>query len=238
MAKAAYDAADLKSCETLLFRLLEQGKSLKESVFATNTCKVGLAMVYLASDKVDAAEKQLKEVVNALAGSASEALDELRAVALRFHAQALMEKGDEQGAQNELDEAVQVFEKIGPQGAAQLAYALSDLGGLKVRQGKLNEAKDYIFSALDLLETTVGPENPAYMKAEIMYSLCHTESKDEFLNSTEDAIVKMQYEYGYKHPDIVQALRRYTKARMDRGETDKIAEAKEKFPLLEKILKH
>src|SRR5579883_2734082 len=129
-AKAAYDAADLKTCETLLFRLLEQAKSLKENVFAVNTSKVGLGVVYLASNKVDAAEKQLQEVIHALMSSGDTTLEELRAVALRFHARALVQKGDESGAEKELRDAIEVFEKIGPHGVVQLAYALSDLGSL------------------------------------------------------------------------------------------------------------
>jgi len=236
-AKAAYQEADFKTCESLLFRLLEQAKTLKESVFAVNTTKISMGVLCLANGKVEEAETQLSAVITALAGSGDQALKELHAVALRFHSNALVEAGNEERAEQELDQAIQILEKVGISSAVQLAYALSDLGALKVRQGKLDEAKDYIFNALDLLETTIGPEHRAYMKAEVIYNLCHAESQDKFLDGVEDGILKMQYQYGHKHPDIVGALRRYAKARLDRGESEKLAEAKEKFPMLEKILK-
>jgi len=46
----------------------------------------------------------------------------------------------------------------------------------------------------------------------------------------------MQYQRGQKHPNITRALRWYVKKRKERGETDKIAEAEEKFDLHTKAL--
>jgi tetratricopeptide (TPR) repeat protein len=237
-AKAAYEDADFKTCESLLFRLLEQAKALKENVFATNTAKIGLGAVYLASGKSGEAEKELRACVEHLSSASGPALKELYGVALRFHASALADTGDEKSALQNLQKAVEILEPLGTEASVQLAYALSDLGGLMVRQGKLNEAKDYIFNSLGLLEKNVGPENPACMKAEMLYNVCHAANKDEFLDEFEDGLMKMQYQYGHKHPDIVRSLRLYVKARTDRGETDRIAEATERFPALAKILKH
>jgi hypothetical protein len=44
-------------------------------------------------------------------------------------------------------------------------------------------------------------------------------------------IVKMEYVRGQQHPSIVRAIRWYLKKRQDRGETDKMAEAKDRFHL-------
>ncbi len=54
-AQGAYDRGMISECESLLFRLMEKGKTLQESKFATNTSHVGLGAVYTATGKIDKA---------------------------------------------------------------------------------------------------------------------------------------------------------------------------------------
>src|SRR5271170_4727480 len=178
-AKAAYDMGEHRQCESLLFRAMEQAKALKERTFATNTCHVGLGVLYLATGKLDEAQKHLDAATSELSGSGEAALRELYAVALRFHAHVLLEKDDQGSAEREVRQAMEVLENLGAEGAVQLAYVTSDLATLYVMQGKLSEAKELIFTAMDLLEATLGPGNPEYVRANMIYNLCEAEGDEE-----------------------------------------------------------
>jgi tetratricopeptide (TPR) repeat protein len=192
-ATAAYQEADFKTCEHLLYRLLEGAKSLKEKDFATYTTRVGLGAHCIATGKLKEAEEHLRTVIGALGSAATPPLKELYAVALRFHAAVQVEKGDLASGQKDLEEAAEKLEKLGPDAAVQLAYVLSDLGGLYIVQGNLESAKGYLFNAMDLLKTSLGEENPQFMRADIMYSLCHAKNQEELLDEMESSILQMQY---------------------------------------------
>ena len=235
-AKGAYGIGDFRQCESLLFRAMEQAKTLKERTFASNTCHAGLGALYVATGKLDQAREQLSHVINALSGSGEPALRELYAVALRFHSEIFSQTGDYPAAENQLQTAIQVLEDLGGEGAVQLAYTLSDLATLYVMQGSLKEAKELIFSALDILEGVLGPENPEYIRANMIYHICETKNDEERLAQVEDSIFRMQYQRGQKHPNITRALRWYLKKRQERGETEKVAEAKDRFSLHTKAL--
>jgi tetratricopeptide (TPR) repeat protein len=235
-AKGAYATGDFHQCETLLFRALEQAKALKDRTFATNTCHLGLGVLYLTTGKSDKARAQLETAINALSNSGDPALKELYAVALRFHSEVFSEAGDFPNAESELKKALQILEDIGTEGAVQLAYTTSDLAGLYVAQGNLKDAKELIFTAMDLLETTLGTESADYMRANMIYNICDSESEEQLLTQVEDNIYAMQYQYGQKHPIVIRALRRYLKKRKQLGETEKIAEAEERFKLHAKAL--
>jgi len=235
-AKAAYSVGDFRQCESLLFRAMAQAKTLTEWTFATNTCHVGLGALYLATGKHDRAREQLETAMNALSGSGEPALRELYAVALRFQGQLLIEAGDYAEAENQLQAAIQTLEGLGTDGGVQLAYTLSDLATLYVIQGNLKDAKELVFSAMDILEAALGPGNPEYARASMIYNVTEAKGEEQLLSEVEDSIFRMQYQHGYKHPNITRALRRYLKKRQERGESDKIAEAKERFDLHSKAL--
>src|SRR5271157_1942117 len=101
-ARAAYDAAEFRQCESLLHRALEQAHKLKEKEFAINTCLVGLGAVYIALGKLDEANKRLEEAIRAVSSASEPALQELYGVALRFHANVMNERGESDSAEKEL----------------------------------------------------------------------------------------------------------------------------------------
>jgi tetratricopeptide (TPR) repeat protein len=228
-AKGAYKLGEFRQCESLLYRATEEAKALKESTFATNACYVGLGAVYLATGKTDQAREQLENAINALSGSSSPALTELSAVARRFYAEVLTATGDEAGAEHQLHVAVHTLEQLGADYEVPLGYALSDLAALYVTQGKLQEAKELLFSAMKLLERGLGGDNPEYIQANLIYNICSPHEEEEMLSEVKDGIFKMQYQLGSNHPSLTRALRWYVKKRLQRGETDKIAEIQERF---------
>ena len=228
-AKAAYAAADFRQCQTLLYRALEQAHALKEREFATNTCLVGLGAVHLALGDLEEANKHLEDALRALSGAAGPALQELYAVALRIHASVLFEKGELDASRRELQQAATLLEGLGSEGAVQLSYALSDLATIHITEGELKEAKELIISAMDILRTALGQENPQYLRANVIYNICQSKNEEEFLGEVENSIVRMQYQVGEKHPSIVKAIRWYLKRVHEHGDTERIAEAESLF---------
>lgn len=191
-AKGAYDSGEFRQCETLLFRLLEQGKKLKASTFAANSCHLGLGAVYIATGKMELAKEHLDKAINATAVSDDPALRELCAAARRFYSAVLTDAGDQSGAEEQLQNAIQTLEQLGSDCAVPLAYALSDLAALYVTQEKLTEAKDLIIAAMGLLEHTVGSEDPEYVRAHLISNICDSKP-EEMLAAVEDAVQRLQY---------------------------------------------
>src|SRR5215813_5404987 len=109
-AKAAFAIGDFRQCESLLYRAIEQAKSLKERTFAINTCHVGLGALYVATGKMEQAREHLAKAINALSGSGEPAIQELYGVALRFHGELLAETGDYAEAEDQLQTAMKTLE--------------------------------------------------------------------------------------------------------------------------------
>jgi tetratricopeptide (TPR) repeat protein len=235
-AKAAYGSGEFRQCESLLYRAIEEAKGLRERTFALNTCHTGLGALYLASGKREQAREHLQKAMNALEGCSEAALEELYAVALRFYALVLAEEGDIPGAEDHLKKSMAILEDLGSDAAVQLAYTVSDLATLYAKEGNLKESKDLIFSSLSLMESALGPDNPAYARSCMIYNACDSTSEKELLDQVEDGIFKAQYQVGYKHPNITRALRWYLKKRQELGEMDKIEEAKVRFDLHAKAM--
>lgn len=219
-AKGAYDIGKFGECESLLHRLMEQADGLEESVFATNTCHIGLGAVYIATGKIDKAKHHLEIAINSLSGASSTSLRELSALAHRFYAEALREAGDEVGAENELEQAVHILTELGVSCAVPLAYALSELAALYVTQEKLRDAKRLILSAMELLRQSVGSEDQEYMRASVISNICDSEGEEDMLQRIDDGISKLQYQFGGKHPSITRAIRGYQKKCQECGGTD------------------
>lgn len=230
-AKGAYQQGEFRQCETLLFRAIEQAKQLKDRDFAVNACHVGLGAMYIATEKWKDAEKHLDQAMHALSGASEPALRELYAVALRFHSQIYLERGDHASAERELRQAMLILEDLNEDGAVQLAYVMSDLAVMYVVDGNLSDARDLLFSCMELLELTVGSGSAEYMRASMIYSVCRQEGVEDLLTQGEDGIYAMQYQLGQKHPNVVRALRWYLKKLMELGETDKVREAQKRFDL-------
>ena len=230
-AKGAYQQGEFRQCETLLFRAIEQAKQLKDRDFAVNACHVGLGAMYIATQKWKDAEKHLDQAMHALSGASEPALRELYAVALRFHSQIYLERDDHASAERELRQAMLILEDLNEDGAVQLAYVMSDLAVMYVVDGNLSDARDLLFSCMELLELTVGSGSAEYMRASMIYSVCRQEGVEDLLTQGEDGIYAMQYQLGQKHPNVVRALRWYLKKLMELGETDKVREAQKRFDM-------
>lgn len=228
-AKGAYDVGKFSECESLLHRLMEQANTIEESVFAANTCHIGLGAVYIATGKIDKAKHHLEIAINSLSGSLDESLKELSALAHRFYAEALREAGDEVEAEHELEEAVHILTELGVNGAVPLAYALSDLAALYITQEKLKDAKRLILSAMELLKQSVGCENQEYIRASVISNICDSTGEEEMMQQIDSGISKLQYQFGSKHPSITRAIRWYQKKCNERGETDTIDEIENGF---------
>ncbi|PWU03237.1 MAG: hypothetical protein C5B53_00730 [Candidatus Melainabacteria bacterium] len=229
LAKAACESGKYKEAEGLLYKALEQAHNLTEHVFATNTCLVGLAVVYFLLGKPDEAAKQVEEAMRALSRADEPALKELYGVALRIHAELLCDSGKVTAASDELEKAALALESIGMQGAVQLAYVLSDLAMLRVQQGELNEAKQLIYSAMDLLPGPPSSDKSEYLRADMIYNICQTTDQKEMLSELENRITKMQYHLGQKHPNVIRAVRWYLKKLYEQGDTEQLREAEVKF---------
>lgn len=230
-AKGAYQQGEFRQCETLLFRAIEQAKSLKDHQFAVNACHVGLGAMYIATAKLKDAANHLDQAMHALAGSRESALRELYAVALRFHSQVYLELGDHASCERELREAMQILEDLEGDGAVQLAYVMSDLAVMYASDGKLSDARDLLFSCMELLELTLGSDSTAYQRASMIYAVCRQEGVEDLLTQGEDGIFAMQYLLGEKHPNVVRALRWYLSKLVELGETERVAEAQKRFDL-------
>ncbi len=228
-AKEAYEIGKFSECESLLHRLMEQANTLQESVFATNTCHVGLGAVYVATGKIDKAKHHLQIAIKSLSGTFDESLKELSALAHRFYAEALREAGDEVEAEHELEQAVQILTELGINCAVPLAYALSELAALYVTQEKLKDAKRLILSSMELLKQTVGSENKEYIRANVISKICDSAGEEEMWQQIDAGISKLQYHFDSKHPSLTRAIRWYRKKCQERGETDTIEEIENGF---------
>jgi tetratricopeptide (TPR) repeat protein len=235
-ARMAYEQGELHEAANQLTRAMELAKQMKERTYAINTTMIGLGAVRIALGQLKEAERHLKDAMSALQSFVDDDMSKLYAIALRFHADLLSEKGDEKSAERELQNSASILENLGADGVVQLAYTLCDLGSLYLRQsGQHAEAEQYILAAMDLILATLGPEDPEFARADIIYHLCHsTNDQAEMLDLAEAGMTKLQYLLGAKHPHMMRAARRYATALKDRGDSVRFEEAKRRFAGFEK----
>lgn len=234
-ARMAYEEGNLREAENLLLRLQEPAEHLHEHAFAVNTVRVGLAAVQISEGRMEEARTNLHRTISALEGSTDPALQEVYGVALRFFAQLLIDLNEQDQAERELQKSISTFQDIGPDGAVQLAYSMSDLAGLYVMQGRLEEANQLITGAMQLLALTVGSEDKEYARADILHSLCQANDED-LLEIAEACGIKLQYQFGAQHPTMIRALNRYVKALKERGDVARLENAKQTFAGFGKVL--
>lgn len=227
--RMAYEVGEFRQAESLLARALDLAKDLPERTFAINATEIGTAAIWVAEGRAKEAEESLRKSINTLEGESKDSLQELLAVALRFHAQALVDQGDGKTAESELKRSASILANLGDNAALQLAYTLCDLCGLYLSEGRISAAEQNILEALQLISVTVGSESAAYTRAGMIYKLCLPMKDEEMLDTTADGIMQMEYFYGDKHPNIARALGRYLKMLKERGDTVRLDEAKQRF---------
>ncbi len=229
VARMAYESGEFRQAESLLARALELAKQLPEHSFAEQTTQIATAAVYLAEDRLKEAEGRLEKSISELRTCPESTHKELLAVALRFHAQSLANRGDDRDAEKELLESANILKDLGSDGFVQWAYTLCDLCGLYVSQGRLSEAEHNIVEAMRILGVVFGTECPEYVRADMIYTVSMPMQDDTRMEAAGDGIVKMEYMYGAKHPNIKRAFDRYAKVLNERGESTRLHNLRERF---------
>ena len=72
--------------------------------------------------------------------------------------------------------------------------------------------------------------------ASMIYQLSMTTSTDELYTAVEDGLIKMEYRFSQYHPNLVRAIRCYTKVLKDRGDDKRLEEVRERVGSFEKSL--
>lgn len=233
-AKIAYESGELRQAESLLARARELARELKDSAFAINASEIGAGAVILAKRDVREAAARLQKSINNLRGSSDNNLKELLGIALRFHAQALVDSGDERTAEKELKESAEILGDLGTDACVQLAYTLCDLCGLYVKTNRISEAEQFITSAIEILFAVLGPDSPQYVHADLIYAVCREQEDRD--GAVSEGIRQMQFMYGEQHPYVARMLERYMVALDQKGDTTRLEEAKNKFSVGSKLL--
>lgn len=228
-ARMAYETGEFRQAQSLLARAHELALTMPESSFAVNATDIGGAAILLGMRKPAEAAKRLEKSIVNLQGYSDHEHQELLAVALRFHAQALAEMGDERSAEKELQKSAEILEKLGPDAAVQLSFTLCDLCALYLVSGRASEAEAPIIKAMKIASNVLGPESPEYTRADMIYQLCAPMVYDSQMEQASIGIRRMEYAFGGKHPNITRALDSYFKVLAEKGDHAKIEEAKEKF---------
>jgi tetratricopeptide (TPR) repeat protein len=228
-ARMAYQTGEFHQAESLIHRAIEGAKGLPEKTFAVNASEIGSAAILLATKRSKEAAKQLERNIANLNGQPDHSHKELLAVAMRFHAQALADMGDERGAEKELIESAAILSGLGQDASVQLAYTLSDLCGIYLVQGRVSEVEQHIMKVMKILSDVLGPDSPDYTRADMIYQLSLPMEGDSRVDYASDGISRMEYAFGDKHPNIARALGRYFALLKERGHTDKIEDTKKRF---------
>lgn len=229
MARLAYESGELTRARQLLERALEMGRQLPDSDFAVATCEIGIGATLLAKGKTVEAEKKLAQCISDLDAARDLKFNELLAVALRFHAQALAERKHYRDAEKQLLKSIEILAALGLEAELQLAYSESDLAGLYLLQNRITEAEIRITKAMRHLKGRITSENKEYVRADMIYSAARPMNTDSRLTTVSDAIQRMQYVYGQRHPNVARAVHRYFDVLRERGDTDRLHEAEKRF---------
>jgi tetratricopeptide (TPR) repeat protein len=230
-AKSAYALGELKQAKRLLYSTLEQGADLPESMFAVNTCHVGIGAVNLAQGDLNEARTHMQKAIGKLSSSSEPAHLELLGVALRLNAHVLLKDGRASAAEDELKKSISVLTKLGGAGAMQLAYTLSDLALLYMTQDRLNEAKTVIATSSDLMQNTIDLESAESVRNNMIYHVCESTDDDEKLALIGAGIEQMQYHRFKGHPGIKSAIIWYIAKLEEKGAKDQAQEARERYQM-------
>lgn len=235
-ARMAAESGEFRQAANLLTRAMELAKDLPERSYAVNATEMGLGVARLGMGQLREAEDCFNRVMGDLSSAADASERELYAVTLRFYAELLVTKGDERGAEKELQKSITILEDIGPDAGVLLAYSLSDLSGLYVISGRMSEAARYITSAMEILESVFGPENPELVRASMIYRLSIAKDDEEMLDAASDGLMRMEYSFSRNHPDLVRAISRYVEALKARGDEKRLEDVKVRLASFENAM--
>lgn len=233
-ARLAYASGESRQAESLLVRARELATELQEKEFAVSAAEIGLGAVELAKSNHKQAASKLQRTIDVLRHTNEPKMQELLAVALRFHADALVSAESFRAAEKELLESAEILSRLGVESCVQLSYTLCDLSALYLLQGRLSEASKNINSAIDILIAALGVEDPMYVKADLICTIAMPMDYQNFCETVSCGIQKLEYIYGERHPNVARALQRYAKVLSDKGDISRLEATKEKFNFLSK----
>ncbi len=228
-ARMAYETGEFRQAESLLARALEIASDIKERSFAIGATHVGTAAVLLAEGRLSEATSALQKAIAGLEGYGDSEHQELLAVGIRFYAEALVESGDERGAEKELQRSIAILRSLGADTYVQLSYSLADLGALYLTTGRRGEAEKAISEAMKIAAVFLEPGSADYTRVDMIYQISKSMPEEERHDMAKDGIRKIEYLYGAKHPNIARALDRYFKVLRDSGNLERLEEAQKMF---------
>ena len=228
-ARMTYEAGQFRDAESLLARAHELAGHLPDREFALPSTDIGIAAVLLAEHRIKESESKLHKAISSLEGAGDTVHKELLAVALRFLAQALYERGEDKEAEALLMRSLSILRETGWRGNAQLIFTLCDICGLYIAQNRIQEAEPYIADAMLLMGGEFEPGSPEYVRTDIIYTLLRPMRDSSRLDAAADGIRRMEYSFGSKHPAFERALSRYIKVLGDQGDLQRLEEAKKQL---------
>ncbi|MDZ4837672.1 MAG: tetratricopeptide repeat protein [Candidatus Melainabacteria bacterium] len=231
-AAGAFEQGKFKDARDLMFRALNQAETLEDKSFAVPASNLAIAILSMEQNKVDEAKSYFDTGLRGANLRPDDAGRELYAAGLRYLAMWQERNGTLDEAESRLRESVGILEKL-PNSDTQLAYSLSDLSFILVRNGNISEAQKTVRKAMQLLTDTVGKDQPQYDFAKMIFEVCLNQNDEKSLmDMFELSASKLQYKMGSKYPNLVRALNAYAAALKERGLTEELDDAKENFSAL------
>ena len=162
-----------------------------------------LAEILLRRNDLDEAESVAMRAVKSFQETFGR--HEMTATGLQNLARARMEKGDLDGAQAALEEALEIVEG---RPTRALTLALNNLGNLRLRQGRLQESEDALRRSIEMSHAVLGEDHPgaAATLAALAGTLFFAGKEDEAASAYRDAIALTERHLGPNHPNLHSSL--------------------------------
>ncbi len=233
VAAGAYEQGKLTEARSLLFRALTEAEGIADKDFAVPASNLGLAVVSMDQGHDKESKELFSKGLNSLASRSDNASRELHAAGLRFFARWHERQKDLTESERCLRESVETLKSLGQGSAVQLAYSLCDLSFVLILTDRVEEADALLKAAIEILIATVGKEDDSYDWAKMLYQTCHSRNDENLLIETfELAATSFQYKVGARHPNLIRAMNAYARALKQRGLTEQLNDAKERFSAL------
>lgn len=226
LARMALAENKLTDASRLLHKAYELSAELKEHEYARGVCELGFAIVAERQKKSSDAHKHFERCIAVARQGGDESHDALLGVALRHYANALLDEGQIDEAEQHLEESVNVLQKHGVTTAYYLALSVCDLAGVKLIRREYEKAQAMLPTAIEILGALTDSEDADYMRATFIFDVANNKpEEEEFFGLWQTNATKMQYQLGSKHPFFVRVLNRFAGAAKKAGRDDLIQQA-------------
>lgn len=226
LARMALAENKLADASRLLHKAYELSAELNERDYARGVCELGMAVVEVHQKKTSDAHRHFEKAISIARQGGDEAHDALLGVALRHYANALLDEGQLDQAEQHLEESVSVLQKHGVTTAYYLALSVCDLAGVKLIRREFETAQAMLPTAIEILGALTDSEDADYMRATFIFDVANNKpEEEEFFELWQANATKMQYQLGSKHPFLVRVLNRFAGAAKKAGRDDLIQQA-------------